>query len=403
MLILALITGLVLGAAGAYVAVRPALAERRTRTEDVIELERALAGAEAELAAERAVVDDRLAAAIKSLSADALDTNSARFLELADARLAGYVRPLKDSLERMDRQLQGVERIRQEAYGALRIQVSALSDRTGSLANALRAPHVRGRWGEVQLRNVVEQAGMVEHCDYVQQATASDDERTLRPDLVVRIPGGKHVVVDAKAPLAAYLDAFETTDDAERARHFADHARQVRDHVTKLSAKQYWRQFQPSPDFVVMFLPDESFLQAAHEHDRSLVEDAWRANVILASPSTLVVMLRTVAATWQQETVAESARAVHALGRELYERIGKVGDHLAKLGRSLNGTVVAYNEAVGSIETRVLVTARKLEEHGIEGDLEMPAPVDRTARPLTAPELIERAPLAILEGDADAA
>ena len=403
MVIFALVTGIVLGAAGVYLAVRPALAERRTRTEDVIELERALAGAEAELAAERAVVDDRLAAAIKTLSADALDTNSARFLELADARLAGYVRPLKDSLERMDRQLQGVERIRQEAYGALRVQVSALSDRTGSLANALRAPHVRGRWGEVQLRNVVEQAGMVEHCDYVQQATASDDERTLRPDLVVRIPGGKHVVVDAKAPLAAYLDAFETTDDAERARHFADHARQVRDHVTKLSAKQYWRQFQPSPDFVVMFLPDESFLQAAHEHDRALVEDAWRANVILASPSTLVVMLRTVAATWQQETVAESARAVHALGRELYERIGKVGDHLAKLGRSLNGTVVAYNEAVGSIETRVLVTARKLEEHGIEGDLEMPAPVDRTARPLTAPELIERAPLAILEGDADAA
>ena len=403
MVIFALVTGLVLGAAGVYLAVRPALAERRARTEDVIELERALAGAEAELAAERAVVDDRLAAAIKTLSADALDTNSARFLELADARLAGYVRPLKDSLERMDRQLQGVERIRQEAYGALRVQVSALSDRTGSLANALRAPHVRGRWGEVQLRNVVEQAGMVEHCDYVQQATASDDERTLRPDLVVRIPGGKHVVVDAKAPLAAYLDAFETTDDAERARHFADHARQVRDHVTKLSAKQYWRQFQPSPDFVVMFLPDESFLQAAHEHDRALVEDAWRANVILASPSTLVVMLRTVAATWQQETVAESARAVHALGRELYERIGKVGDHLAKLGRSLNGTVVAYNEAVGSIETRVLVTARKLEEHGIEGDLEMPAPVDRTARPLTAPELIERAPLAILEGDADAA
>lgn len=403
MVILALVTGLVLGAAGAYLAVRPALAERRARTKHTVELERALAVAEAELAAERAVVDDRLAAAIKSLSADALDTNSARFLELADARLAGYVRPLKDSLERMDRQLQGVERIRQEAYGALRVQVSALSDRTGSLANALRAPHVRGRWGEVQLRNVVEQAGMVEHCDYVQQATASDDERTLRPDLVVRIPGGKHVVVDAKAPLAAYLDAFETTDDAERARHFTDHARQVRDHVTKLSAKQYWRQFQPSPDFVVMFLPDESFLQAAHEHDRALVEDAWRANVILASPSTLVVMLRTVAATWQQETVAESARAVHALGRELYERIGKVGDHLAKLGRSLNGTVVAYNEAVGSIETRVLVTARKLEEHGIEGDLEMPAPVDRAARPLTAPELIERAPLAILEGDADAA
>jgi DNA recombination protein RmuC len=303
----------------------------------------------------------------------------------------------------MDLQLQGVERIRQEAYGSLRVQVSALSERTGNLANALRAPHVRGRWGEVQLRNVVEQAGMVEHCDYVRQATVSDEERTLRPDLVVRIPGGKHVVVDAKAPLAAYLDAFETTDDDERARHFADHARQVRDHVTKLAAKQYWRQFEPSPDFVVMFLPDESYLRAAHEHDPALAEDAWRANVILASPSTLVALLRTVAATWQQETVAESAREVHALGRELYERIGKVGDHLAKLGRSLNGTVGAYNEAVGSLETRVLVTARKLEEHGISGELEMPALVDGTARPLTAPELVERAPLAILAGDADAA
>lgn len=403
MVILALVTGLAIGALGAYFAVRPALAERRRRTDEVIALERALAGAEAELAAERAVVDDRLAAAIKTLSSEALDANSARFLELADARLSGYVRPLKDSLERMDQQLQGVERIRQEAYGALRTQVTTLSERTGNLANALRAPHVRGRWGEVQLRNVVEQAGMVEHCDYVRQATTSDDERTLRPDLVVRIPGGKHVVVDAKAPLAAYLDAFETADDEARTKHFTDHARQVRDHVTKLAAKQYWRQFEPSPDFVVMFLPDESYLRVAHDHDPALAEDAWRANVILASPSTLVALLRTVAATWQQETVAESARAVHALGRELYERIGKVGDHFAKLGRSLNGTVSAYNEAVGSLETRVLVTARKLEEHGIDGELETPALVDRTARPLTAPELVERAPLAILAGDADAA
>ena len=403
MIFVALFTGIALGAAGAYFVARPALLERRRRTDEVIALERALAGVEAELAAERAVVDDRLAAAIKTLSSEALDANSARFLELADARLAGYVRPLKDSLERMDQQLQGVERIRQEAYGALRTQVTTLSERTGNLANALRAPHVRGRWGEMQLRNVVEQAGMVEHCDYVRQVTASDDERTLRPDLVVRIPGGKHVVVDAKAPLAAYLDAFETADESERARYFADHARQVRDHVTKLAAKQYWRQFEPSPDFVVMFLPDESYLRAAHEQDPALTEDAARANVILASPSTLIALLRTVAATWQQETVAESARAVHTLGRELYERIGKVGDHLAKLGRSLNGTVSAYNEAVGSLETRVLVTARKLEEHGIGGELEMPAPVDRTARPLTAPELVERTPLAILAGDADAA
>jgi DNA recombination protein RmuC len=402
-LALTLVLGIAAGAVGAYVALRPALAERRRRTREVIDLERALAEARAELTVERSALDDRLASAIKTISEKALDSSSARFLELADARLAGYVRPLKDSLERMDLQLQGVERIRHEAYGALRNQVAALSERTGSLANALRTPHVRGRWGEVQLRNVVEQAGMLEHCDYVRQATTTDDDRILRPDLVVRIPGGKHVVVDAKAPLVAYLDAFEATDDTERARHLADHARQVRDHVAKLSGKQYWRQFEPSPDFVVMFLPDESYLRAAHEHDSALAEDAWGANVILASPSTLVALLRTVAATWQQETVAESAREVHSLGRELYERIGKVGEHLAKLGRSLDGTVRSYNEAVGSLETRVLVTARKLEEHGIGGDIESPAPVERAARPLTAPELQERAPLAILAGDADAA
>ena len=409
MVILALVIGFAAGALGVYLAVRPALLERRRRTDEVIVLQRELAETRAELTVERSALDDRLAAAIKTISTEALDANSARFLELAESRLSGHVRPLKDSLDRMDQQLQGVERIRQEAYGSLRTQVAALSERTGSLANALRAPHVRGRWGEVQLRNIVELAGMVEHCDYLSQATAtSDDDRLLRPDLLVRIPGGKHVVVDAKAPLAAYLEAFETSDEAERARHLADHARQVREHVGKLSAKQYWRQFEPSPDFVVMFLPDESYLRAAHEQDPAIAEDAWRANVILASPSTLVALLRTVAATWQQETVAESARAVHALGRELYERLGKVGEHVAKLGRSLNSTVAAYNEAVGSLETRVLVTARKLEEHGIGGELESPAPVDRTARPLTAPELTLNTSrpgtsLAILPGDVDAA
>ena len=296
-----------------------------------------------------------------------------------------------------------IELVRQEAYGALQAQVAALSESAGGLRNALRTPHVRGRWGEVGLRNVVEKAGMLEHCDYIRQATTADDDRVLRPDLVVRIPGGKHVVVDAKAPLVAYLDAFETSDETERARHLAAHARQVREHVVKLSAKQYWRQFEPSPDFVIMFLPDESYLRVAHEHDAALAEDAWGAKVILASPSTLVALLRTVAAIWQQETVAESAREVHSLGRELYERIGKVGEHLSKLGRSLDGTVRSYNEAVGSLETRVLVTARKLEEHGIGGELQSPAPVESSTRPLAAPELLERTPLAVLAGDADAA
>jgi DNA recombination protein RmuC len=390
MAIAALLTGLVLGGLVVLVAVRPALLERRRRIQEVIELERALAGAEAELAVERGARDERLEAAIKALSTEALDANSARFLELAETHLSGHVRPLKESLARMDQQLQSVERVRQESYGALRTQVATLSERAGSLTNALRTPHVRGRWGEAQLRNVVEFAGMVEYCDYAAQATVSTDDGTLRPDLVVRIPGGKHVVVDAKAPLSAYLDAFETSDEAERERRFADHARQVREHVTKLSAKAYWRQFEPSPDLVVMFLPDESYLRTAHEHDPSLQEYAWSSNVILASPSTLMMLLRTVSMTWQQETIAESAREVSDLGRELYKRLSTMGTHFSKLGRSLEGAVDSYNKTVGSLERQVLPQARRFEQHGITG-VEPPElqPIERQTRPLAAAELVE--------------
>jgi DNA recombination protein RmuC len=404
LIVLALVLGAAGGSLGVYLAVRPALAERRQRVEDVIELERSLAESRAELAAERRALDDRLAAAIKALSTEALDANSARFLELADSRLSGYVRPLTDSLNKMDQQLRGVERVRQEAYGSLKAQVASLSERAGSLTNALRTPHVRGRWGEAQLRNVVEYAGMVEHCDYVAQATTSTDEGTLRPDLVVRIPGGKHVVVDAKAPLAAYLDAFETSDDAARQQHLADHARQVREHVTKLSAKGYWRQFEPSPDFVVMFLPDESYLRAAHEHDPALQEYAWSSNVILASPSTLMVLLRTVAMIWQQETIAESAREVNALGRELYKRLATMGAHFGKLGKSLDGAVRAYNETVGSLERQVLPQARRFEKHGITG-IEPPEaqPIQSQTRALAAAEYVAAEPPLEAISGADAA
>jgi DNA recombination protein RmuC len=388
------------------VAVRPALVERRRRVQEVIQLERALAGAEAELEVERGSRDERLETAIKALSTQALDANSARFLELAETHLSGHVRPLKESLERMDKQLQSVERVRQESYGALQTQVATLSERAGSLTNALRTPHVRGRWGEAQLRNVVEFAGMVEYCDYVSQATTTTDDGTLRPDLVVRIPGGKHVVVDAKAPLAAYLDAFETSDEAQRERLFADHARQVREHVTKLSAKAYWRQFEPSPDLVVMFLPDESYLRTAHEHDPSLQEYAWSSNVILASPSTLMMLLRTVSMTWQQETIAESAREVSDLGRELYKRLSTMGTHFAKLGRTLDGAVDAYNKTVGSLERQVLVQARRFEQHGISG-IEPPEvhPVDRQTRSLAAAELVDPAQTSLeaVSAGADAA
>jgi len=406
MVIAALLIGLAVGAAAVLVAVRPALVERRRRMQEVIQLERTLAAKEAELAVERDSRDGRLEAAIKALSTEALDANSARFLELAETHLSGQVRPLKESLERMDQQLQSVERVRQESYGALRTQVATLSERAGSLTNALRTPHVRGRWGEAQLRNVVEYAGMIEYCDYVSQATTSTDDGTLRPDLVVRIPGGKHVVVDAKAPLSAYLDAFETSDEAERERRFADHARQVREHVTKLSAKAYWRQFEPSPDLVVMFLPDESYLRTAHEHDQSLQEYAWSSNVILASPSTLMMLLRTVSMTWQQETIADSAREVSDLGRELYKRLSTMGAHFAKLGRSLDGAVDAYNKTVGSLERQVLVQARRFEQHGISG-IEPPEvqPVDRQTRSLAAAELVDPAQTSLeaLSAGADAA
>ena len=406
MVIAGLVIGLVLGGLGVLVAVRPGLVERRRRVQEVIELERALAGAEAELAVVRGSKDERFEAAIQALSREALDANSARFLELAETHLSGHIRPLKDSLQRMDQQLQSVERVRQESYGALQTQVATLSERAGSLTNALRTPHVRGRWGEAQLRNVVEFAGMVEYCDYVTQASASTDDGILRPDLVVRIPGGKHVVVDAKAPLTAYLDAFETSDEAERERRFADHARQVREHVTKLSAKAYWRQFEPSPDLVVMFLPDESYLRTAHEFDSSLQEYAWSSNVILASPSTLMMLLRTVSMTWQQETIAESAREVSDLGRELYKRLATMGAHFAKLGRSLDGAVDAYNKTVGSLERQVLVQARRFEQHGISG-IEPPEvqPVERQTRSLTAAELVDpaQASLEAVSAGADAA
>jgi len=399
MVILALLVGLLLGALAVYAALRPALVERRRRTDQVIALERELAAAEAELASERAVVDERLAAAIRTLSVEALDRNSARFLELAESRLTGHVRPLKESLERMDAKLEGVERIRNEAYGELREGVRQLrSDQerlraeTGNLVTALRAPHVRGRWGEIQLRRVIEMAGMVEHCDFVEQHTTTDEDgHVLRPDVIVQLPGSKQVVIDSKVPLAGYLDAFrEDASDDERRASLADHARHVREHIQRLSQKAYWRQLPATPELVVMFLPDETFLRAALEQDGSLNELAWSNNVIPASPTNLIGLLRAIHYGWQQETIAESAREVSALGRELYKRLATMGAHFARLGKSLDGTVRAYNESVGSLERQVLPQARRFERHGITG-VELPElqPVERQTRPLAAAELVD--------------
>ena len=381
MTIVALLTGLLVGAGGVLFLLRPALAERRTQGERLLDLERDLAGANARLEAAERSFDTSLAEAVRTASSEAFRDSGARYLDAARGQLETTVAPLRQSLQDVGLRVQELDRAREQAYGALRQQVTVLSERTGSLANALRSPSVRGRWGEAQLRNVVELAGMLEHCDFVAQVSTRDTEGDLlRPDLVVRIPGGKQVVVDAKVPLAAYLEAFETTDEEERSARLAAHARQVRDHATKLAAKGYWRQFSPTPDFVVMFVPDETLLRAAHEHDRRLGEDAWAQGVVLASPSTLMTLLRTVAAVWQQETVAQSAQAVHELGAELHKRLGTFAGHLAKLGRSLDGAVGSYNEAVGSFESRVLVQARRLEEHGVAGSLESPAQIERQAR-----------------------
>ena len=399
MIITALLIGLALGALAVLVAARPALVERRRRVQEVIELERTLAGVEAELAVERGSLDERLEAAIKALSTEALDANSARFLELAETHLAGHVRPLKDSLERMDRQLQSVERIRQEAYGALtegvrqlRTDQERLRTETGNLVTALRRPHVRGRWGEIQLRRVIEMAGMVEHCDFDEQPTTSDgDGNVLRPDVIVHLPGEKHVVIDSKVPLVAYLDAVrDDVSDDQRLALLADHARHVREHIHRLGQKAYWRQLPTTPEFVVMFLPDETFLRAALEQDSSLVELAVANNVIPASPTNLIGLLRAVHYGWQQETIAESAREVSELGRELYKRLATMGAHVSRLGKSLDGAVKAYNETVGSLERQVLVQARRFEQHGISG-IEPPElqPIERQTRSLAAAELVD--------------
>ena len=381
MTIAALIIGLIAGAVLVRWLLQPALRERSERGERMLELERDLAAAGARLDASERSFDTRLADAVRAASAEAFRESGTRYLDAARGQLETTVAPLQQSLKDVGLRVQELDRAREHAFGALGKQVSLLSERTGTLANALRSPSVRGRWGESQLRNVVELAGMLEHCDFVAQASARDSEGDLlRPDLVVRIPGGKHVVVDAKVPLAGYLEAFETTDESERASRFATHARQVRDHTSKLSAKAYWRQFTPAPDFVVMFVPDETLLRVAHEHDPRLSEDAWTKGVVLASPSTLMTLLRTVATIWHQETVAQSAREVHELGVELHKRLGTFTEHLSKLGRSLTGAVGTYNEAVGSFESRVLVQARRLEEHGVTGELEPPAQIELQAK-----------------------
>ena len=404
---MAFITGLVLGAVagavGVGAAMRSALAERKARIDEAARLRVELSTAEARREAAERTLDARVRDAIKSVSVEAYAQTNAQLVELAKGRLETTVAPLNESLKLVNERVQELDRARAQSYGALTRQLSDLNDRTATLATALRSPHVRGRWGEIQLRRVVELAGMLPYCDFDEQVTATTEDGRLRPDLVVRLPGGKRVVVDAKVPLSAYLDSIEANDDETRAQRLADHARQVREHLGKLSQKAYWQTFADSPDYVIMFLPDEGFFRAAWEQDRELVELGVRSRVHIASPTTLIALLQAIAYGWQQEKVAEDARTVHDLGRKVYESLSVMGGHLAKVGSSLDKAVTAYNQAVASTERRVLPPARKLSEHVVsDKEIAELEPITSKAAPLQAPELAQPA-LEVLERDAHAA
>jgi DNA recombination protein RmuC len=375
-------------------------------------------GAAREHAESQASGEARLREAFTALAGDALNRNNQAFAELAAAKLStvkagadgdlaqrqqaieGMVTPLRESLERVQQQLNSVEKERAGSYSALLNQISVMRTsseqlrvETTQLVTALRAPQVRGRWGEMQLERAVEAAGMTEHIDYVTQETVSGPDGKLRPDMVVRLVGGKSVVVDSKVAFAGYLEAMEAKDEATRAARLKAHARHLRTHIDALANKSYYEYFSPSPEFVVCFVPADAFLDAAMREDPALLEHAFERNVVVATPSTLVALLRTVAYTWRQDALAANAAEVHKLGRELYQRLSTMGGHIDKLGRSLNSAVGSYNQTVSSLESRVLVTARKMTDLKViePGEaIEVPAQVTETARSTQAPELTEQ-------------
>jgi len=327
-----------------------------------------------------------LAGSFAALSADALARNNQAFVQLA----AGAVSPVRESLERVDHKIQELEKARAGAYAALHEQVrsliegqSQLRTETGRLVSALRSPSARGRWGEVQLRRVVEMAGMLEHCDFHSQATLFGEDGRLRPDLLVRLPAGKTIVVDAKTPLDGYLQAVEATDEPARKLRLADHARQVRSHMQSLGRKSYWEQFDQAPEFAVLFLPGECFFSAALESDPELIEYGVAQNIILATPTTLIALLRAVAYGWRQERLAQNAAEISALGKELYKRLSDMSAHWNRVGAGLERAVEAYNSATGSFESRVMVSARRFADLKTAPlGVELPAlePVEKSVR-----------------------
>jgi DNA recombination protein RmuC len=379
----------------------------RARVESALESERKTNNEKIELVTR---ASEELRNAFKAMASDALKSNNLSFLVLAKESLerfqteargdlenrqkavADLVAPVRDSLNKVDAQIQQMEVARGDAYGELRAQVQSLittqkelQSETGNLVRALRTPNVRGRWGEIQLRRVVEIAGMLPYCDFTEQESVTTETGRLRPDLVVKLPGGKNVVVDAKTPLQAFLDAFETTDEETRRACLASHAQQVRDHIETLSDKKYWEQFDPTPEFVVMFLPGETFFSAALEQDPGLIEHGVLKRVIPASPTTLIALLKAVAYGWNQEKLARNAQLISALGKELHDRLRLLAGHITQVGTGLDRAVESYNKAVGSLESRVLVSARKFAELGasVAEDIPELAPIETTARALS--------------------
>jgi DNA recombination protein RmuC len=339
----------------------------------------------------------RLRDTFQSLAAEALKDNRSSFLDLAKSSFETYQQPINETLRKVDLRLGEAERDRVAAYSKLTEQVIALGSTTSQLSRALRTPAVRGRWGEMQLRRVVEISGMLNRCDFDEQPGLSGDSGRLRPDLIVHLPGTKQIVVDAKAPLEAFLDAHEAPDEEARTLKLQAHARQVRDHMDKLGSKSYWEQLGNSPEMVVMFLPGETLFSAALQHDLSLIEHGLRQKVLLASPITLIALLTTVAHTWRQEALTENYREVSRLGKEFYERVATFTEHFDDVRRKLDGAVKSFNNAAGSFEGRVLVSARKLKELDVTtaGDLPVLEPIDsvpRMVRPVGVPGLSAEAP-----------
>jgi DNA recombination protein RmuC len=371
------------------------------------QLAEARARAAVELAATQQALldkaDHRLRETFQSLAAQALNENRASFFDLAKTSFEAYRQPIADTLKRVDARLGDVERERIESYARLSEQIVALGSSAHTLANALRTPAVRGRWGELQLRRVVEMAGMLHRCDFDEQPGLFSDNGRLRPDLIVHLPGGKQIVVDAKVPLEQFLEAQTAIDEASRVARLQGHARQVRDHMDRLGTKAYWDQLGDSPEMVVMFLPGESLFSAALQHDLTLIEHGLQQRVLLASPLTLIALLTTVAHSWRQEALTENYREVARLGKEFYERLATFADRFDEIRKRLDGAVQAYNEAAGSFESRILVSARRLRELEVTTAAELPPadPIERVPRVLKQVGLMGLPDGALAESEVD--